>query len=284
MLCADQVGSAAVAGVTTVDVWTSLGTVTLRTDATGIKGLLVNAGLTTATAAESTTGQIRVSSGDIPGFSTSIYECPPRSGGSPATNNMYENFYPTWIPINIDGAVGGARITLDYASIGLAPTGTITVTAHVVYEVPGGEAMGPAQLSAFFEPYPMCKGGDLEAVTAVTTTNATAITALDIPGSAKAVRYLTCAMLPDAMESVAPIGYIELKSTIPGIEPQKWPLNAANEALGTPVGTGLWMPRTHGMRINIPCTGKNETITPYANVLIAGATASYTITCGVLWE
>lgn len=284
MLCADQVGSASVTAVTTADVWTSLGTITLRTDATGIKGILVNAGLVTATAAESTTGQLRVSSGDLPGFSTSIFEAPPRSGGSPATNNMYENFYPTWIPLNIDGPLGGARINIEYASIGQAPTGTVTVTAHVVYEVPGGEKMGPAQLSAFFEPYPMTKGGDFEAVTAVTTANATAITALEIPAFAKAVRYMTCAMLPDAMESVAPIGYIELKSSILGIEPQKWPLNAANEALGTPVGTGLWMPRTHGMRVNIPCTGKNETITPYAYVLIAGATASYTITCGVQYE
>lgn len=276
---ADTITSTGAGGV--ADTFDNVGTVELRSDATKVLGIWVNAVPVTATAAEAIHGQLRVTSSDL-GVGAQIYNAPPRMGGAPATNIDFRTSLPEFIPFVYSEVQGKENIVIDYSTHLQDPTAANAVTATVVYET-RGEGL-PEELKMHW-PYmaPITSGGDAEATGQVTALGPTAMTNLNIPAWAQAIIGFGQTIVPDLMTTAEEvIGFVQYTSTIPDFEPQEWPLLMAYGApLATPVGKGAEAQIPFGyLGGYFPATGKNETITP-SIALVAAVTTGHSVATGV---
>lgn len=285
---ADTVSTTSAGG--TADTYDVVGTVELRSDATKVYGVWVNAAPVTATAAEAIHGQVQIESSDL-GVGSQTFAAPPSMGGPPATNIDFRASLPQFIPFVYDNVNGKENIDIRYSTHLQDPTAANAVTATVVYAAEGKDGSGdlPAELRPWWpSPAPMSSGGDSEATGQITAIGPTALTPLDIPAWATAIIGWGSDITPDLMTTAEEvIGFMTFASTMPDIAPQEWPLAIAYGApLATPVGKGAEAQLgLHGSMVcggYFPTTGKRETITPSVT-LVAAVTTGHSVSASVAW-
>lgn len=265
-----DVVTSTVAGAT-ADSFDEVGTVDLDSEASRLLGVWVTAAIVTRTAAEGNQGQLQIESGDLNiAAPSSRYSVGPYSGSDPATNIGFTTHVAEFIPL-VHDTEGGEGITVSYATHVPDPTAGSSVVAGVVYEV--GGPTPPEVMQRFPDMAALPGGGDSEANAAVTTVAETAITDLVIPAwVTEIVGFKQVAILDAAPTGGEEInGFMRLRSSMRGFEPQEWPFMAAfNAPLGTPVGHGMaYQARAEYMAAYWPTTGKSETITPNAVLVVA---------------
>jgi hypothetical protein len=249
----------------TANTFDAVGTITLRSDATRLVGVLLEAGAAVTTAAEAISGQCRLSSADL-GVSNMLYSCPPYLGGGPATNLGYSVANTEFLPFN--WAVKGKEgILVEYSSNLPDPTAAASVVAGLVYSA-GPKPTTPRDMDWMPDMNPLIGKGAATYSTAAVTAVSTAGTDLTIPAWANRVIGLKQYMIPNlftAGEEV--VGYTTYRSTMPDWDPQEWPFAfAVNAALGTAVGKGMEGQMVRPFACSFPTTKKNETLSPTINL------------------
>ncbi len=266
----------------TADTWTELGTITLRSDARQLLGVLVNAAIITRTAIEPMGGQIKVSCPELK-LGEVKAACQPYHGNACATNPGMAPSLTEFIPI-LQDVVGNARVTVSFSTHIPSPTAGCSVIAGVVY------VAGPPNASddwdeRFPEMAPIAGGADSEADDTILAASYEALTALEIPGAAEEIVGFKIGMSPgEETAGEESIGEIDFRSTIPDFGPQNWPIGIAYSAsLGTPTES----PQTpscpaYGVSIPLPSPA-NETIVPYARLNVA-RTVGNQVSCTVFYR
>ena len=268
--------SAAALGAT-ADTFGNVGTITLRSDANRLYGLLVQASNTTTTAAEQNSGQIQVTASDL-GLGAQICAAPPLVGGGIATNDQTTVAATEFIPLNLV-CKGKENIVVDYTTQVTDPTAGSDVVVCGLY-TGSKSATDVKMLDRMPLMHPMApRGYDCEANGAVTTVAETAITDLNIPSWATwlcGVRVTAInAAVMTAGEGLA--GYVRMRSTLPDFEPQEWPFYySMNASLGTPVGQPVSMTNPRFWCMSFPLQKRNETISPYS-VFVVASTANISV-------
>jgi hypothetical protein len=243
----------------TAGTFDTVGTISLRSDAQRLLGLLLEAGLATNTAAEAYSGVTRISSADL-GISNMTYSCPPYLGGAPATNIGYSVANTEFLPFNW-ATKGKENILVEYSSNLPDPTGAASVVAAMVYS---GGPKPTTSTDMEFMPLmnPLIGKGAVTTSTAAVNAVSTAGTDATIPAWAKRIIGMKQYIIPNLFTAGEErVGYCTYRSTVPDWDPQEWPFAAAiNAPLGTAVGKGLEIQAPIAMATSFPLTGKNETI------------------------
>ena len=245
----------------TAGTYDTVGTVTLRSDAQRLVGVLLEAGLATNTAAEAYSGAARISSADL-GISNMTYSCPPYLGGGPATNLGYSVANTEFLPFN--WAVKGKEgILIEYTSNLPDPTGAASVVAAMLYS--GGPKPTTSTDMEFCPTMnPLIGKGACNLSTAAVTAVSTAGTDLTIPAWASRIIGMKQLIVPNLFTAGEErVGYVIYRSTMPDWDPQEWPfIYAVNAPLGTAVGKGMEAQAVQPFCASFPTTKKNETLSP----------------------
>ncbi len=267
----------------TADTFDNVGTVTLRDDATKILGVWVVAAQVLSVAAESIQGQVKLT---MKGVGSEIFPAPPYHGGPPATNITARGVAPEFIPFAHELS-GGEDVKVEYSTHLQDPGQASAVVACVVYEAGQGvQAVSPpADVMAKWPDMAMVGGGgDSEALGQVNTVAESTIDDLVIPNSASQLVGFKQAITPDLMTADEEIiGFVRYRSSVADYEPQEWPLNAFSAPLGTPVGSGAWMPeiKPHAAFLILP--EARATITPNV-VLVAAVTTGHSVSSSIYYR
>jgi len=226
----------------TADTFNNVGTITLRSDADRLYGLLVQASNTTTTAAEQNSGQIQFTASDL-GLGAQICAAPPLLGGGIATHDQSTVSATEFIPFNLV-CKGKENLIVDYSTQVTDPTAGSDVVVAAVYT--GNKTATDTKM---LERMPIMhnlapRGYDCEANGAVTTVAETAITDLNVPSWASWLCGIRVTAINAAVMTAAEglAGYVRMRSTMPDFEPQEWPYYySIHASLGTPVGVPVSM-------------------------------------------
>ena len=265
------------------DTFDTVGTVTLRDDASKVLGVWVVAAPVTGIAAEAIHGQVEIS---MQGVGAQTYPAPPYMGGDPATNVGFRGVLPEFIPF-VHDITGGEDVLIRYSTHLQDPTNANAVVACVVYEAGQGVQGGavPADVMARWPEMAMVAGGgDSEALGQVLTVAESTIADLLIPNWATEIVGFKQTITPDLMtEAEEVIGFVRYRSSIADYEPQEWPLNAYSAPLGTPVGVGAHMDAIPPMPAYLTAPAARATITPNV-VLVAAVTTGHSVAASVYFR
>ncbi len=267
----------------TADTFETVGTVTLRDDASKVLGVWVVAVAATTTAAEAIHGQVRVT---MQGVGQQTYVAPPYVGGGPGTNAMYTAVLPEFIPF-VHEVNGGEDVIVDYTTHLQDPTVGCDVVAGVVYEAGQGvqSSPAPADVMAKWPEMAMVAGGaDSEALGQVLTVAESTIADLIIPNWASEIVGFKQEIQPDLMTDGEQVsGFMRYRSSIADYEPQEWPLNGYGAPLGTPVGVGGFLPAIPAMAGYLKAPNARATVTPNV-VLTTAITTGHSVSATVYFR
>lgn len=277
---------------TTKDSFGTAGTITLNSVARRILGIVHSGCDTTYTAAQGESGdRLQLNSSSL-GIADQEFAIGPYNSSGPATNSSGQNMEQEIIPLDIK--CSGNEVL----SFSTAPTTTIT-TGHsnmvtVLYTDGMSGANNAAPVQGSYAPpqdwlakFPLtvpARGGYVTDASQLTTTR-TNLTNITVPSwvqeiiAVKCIDQKTGAITAGQSEQAV----IEITSTIPNTAPIKIPTNSQGATLGTPVGTGMFDNQIPWIPIHIKGTGKNETLTPFVNLVNAVSTGN-NISVGFLWR
>jgi len=263
---------------TTADTFGTSGTVTFPSNVSRLWGIIDTIVDATYTTAEGSAIEIRFNSGDIP-LGNQVYLGGVLETSGPATDGSgqagIQHFRGLDIPV-----VGNNSLTVD-----LAPTTTISVARLAELGILTASGSPDAQWwsSARSGMVPPIKGAGTVSFSQTTTT-ATDLTAITVPGSApgggptRAIVGCTPILHKTGARTAGEevLGFIQLNSTINDIGTQNYPTNGQGATLGTPVGTGMSNDSLLDAEcpLYVPMTGKNETVTGRINLRTAVTTAN----------
>ena len=256
---------AAALGAGAADSWTAVGTVTLRPGPGVILGVITNGTANANTAAEAYIPQYSVDFSQC-GVGTYTITGMGGVGEGIATQSggfgLPAQFHPCNIPFK-----GNEQIDITAGHHAPAPTAGLNAQAAIFYSQP------PHPPREWFDAFPGLMGAigaDTEANGAVTT-DATAITDLEIPALARHVTGFGCTIAQDAAPRTAEdnVMGIEFTSTFPDFTPQQYPFVSKYPNLaGTLVGKGIQLPRVVWPAW-IPTQGVSGQITPTTQAVTA---------------
>lgn len=267
------------------------GTVTLNSQARRILAILNSGCDTVYTTAEGSAVILRLNSSSL-GISDQRYEVGPYITSGPATNSSGQEMVPEIIPVDIPCS-GNEVISLDTALTVTNTTGKSNMVSLLYTDgLPGLNGAAPVLgsyapptdwLSRFPNVVPN-RGGYVSTASQLTT-NRTALTAINIPSWATEIIAVKATDLKTGAITAGQSAQFvaELVSTIPNVSPLKIPSNSLGPTLGTPVGTGMFLQLAPWIPVHIKCTGKNETITPYVN-LVAAVSTGNNVSVAAMWR
>lgn len=273
-------------GATGPTSFSNLGTITLRSDAKRVLGLIGIMANTAGTTAEGYNAVIRMKSSDLK-VGDQDYVLGACSEGGVATNNNPIPVHADLIPLDIP-AQGGEAITLEVAG-SIALTTGFDGVAGILY----ANGMIPQiAIDAIrnFAKIPG-KGGqfqvlndakDIARAALASAGSQGAAASMKIPAWARAIIGVRPIYFSDALPTTTEshVGYCELTSSMGDFTPQKFPvLTGVGASLGTAITGPIW-PLVKEYPVWIPTTGKNETVDAY-NVGVVASTGAVVHTCGI---
>ena len=244
-------------------------TLPLSTAAKQIIALIVSGVDATYTTAIGAAGILRVSSESLKIVDVDIPTGPYTSSG-PGTNGSGQAMIQDIIPVDWP-CEGGERINFS-----VAPSAANTVARLYEVMVMFADSFGaPADWVKAFPDVVPFKGSKTIAAQQLTVTS-TDLTALIVPAWAKEIVAVKCVDLKEGAITAGEecLGYFNMKTTIPGADPQYYPTNGLGATLGTPVGTGMYHDWIPWIPVYLPMRGKDETITPNINMRTAVTTGN----------
>lgn len=276
---------------TTKDAFGTAATITLNSQARRILGLWNSGCDTVYTTAEGSNVTLRLNSSSL-AIADQRWAVGPYITSGPATNSSGQSMVPEFIALDIPCA-GNEVLSFDSALSATNTTGKSNMVSVVYTDGMSGlngappvqGSYGPPDdwLSKGPDPVP-ARGGYVVDATQLTTAR-TALTTINVPSWVKEIIAVKGTVLKTGAITTGQSDQIvfEFTSTIVNTSPIKFPSNSLGATLGTPVGTGMYHDRVPWIPVHIKNTGKNETITPYVNLVGAVSTGNGA-SFGVMWR